>query len=91
VTHQHQAAEIRIRAERRLGEMLRAQREATGLNTGAIAGGKKASPRGIYLEPRDTSPTLSDAGIDKKLSSRAQKVAAVTESDFEWMMALPLP
>jgi hypothetical protein len=32
-------------------------------------------------------PTLADAGIDKKLSSRAQKLAAVPEPKFEGMLA----
>lgn len=32
--------------------------------------------RGIQAEPRDNIPTLADIGIDKKLSSRAQKIAA---------------
>ncbi len=71
------ASEIRIRAERRLGELIEALKENGQLNKGARAGGRKGAPRGAYLEPRDTSPTLSDYGIDKKLSSRAQKIAAV--------------
>lgn len=36
------------------------------------AGGKKDGPRGAYTEPRDSAPTLADAGIDKKLSAHAQ-------------------
>ena len=31
-------------------------------------------------------PTLAEAGIDKKLSSRAQKLAAVPEDEFEGMI-----
>ncbi len=38
------------------------------------------------MEPPEHIPTLSDAGIDKKLSSRAQKMAAVPEEKFEEMM-----
>ena len=33
--------------------------------------------------PEDDRPTLAAAGIDKKLSSRAQKLAAVPEAEFE--------
>ena len=65
------AAEIRMRAERRLGELIRAQKETVGLATGGgdtSGGSRKAPPQ----EP----PSLADAGIDKKLSSRAQKLAA---------------
>jgi N6-adenosine-specific RNA methylase IME4 len=77
------AAEIRMRAERRLGEMLRAQKETVGL----AAGGKPYQSTGSTLEPVERKPTLADAGIDKKLSSRAQKVAAVPENDFEWLVS----
>ena len=80
------AAEIRICAERRLGRMIRGQKETLGLNRGATGGGRKAGPRGAYVEPRDTAPTLASAGIDKKLSSRAQRLAAVPEAEFEGMV-----
>lgn len=70
------ASEIRIRAERRLGELIIAQKDSVGLNKGTIR-------RGSESEPRDERPTLADSGIDKKLSSRAQKIAAVPESEFE--------
>ncbi len=60
------AAEIRMRAERRLGELIRAQRETVGL---APAG----RPRkiGSDEEPISKPPTLADAGIDKKRSHDA--------------------
>jgi len=77
------AAEIRIRAERRLGEMLQNQKAIQGLNRGAAAGGKKESPRGSFLELRDLTPRLTDIGIDKKLSSRAQQFASIPEGDFQ--------
>jgi hypothetical protein len=77
------ASEIRIRAERRLGEMLAEQKAGEGLNKGAAAGGVKESPRGNYTEPRDTTPTLASVGISKKLSSRAQSLAAIPVEDFE--------
>jgi phage N-6-adenine-methyltransferase len=75
------AAEIRIRAERRLGELIQAQKETLG------PGGRPIT--GADGEPviADARPTLADAGIDKKLSSRAQKLAAVPEAKFEGLMA----
>jgi N6-adenosine-specific RNA methylase IME4 len=77
------AGEIRVRAERRLGDMIREQKETIGLNQGAVPGktGSKSEP---VLDPR---PTLADVGISKKLSSRAQKMAAVPEAKFEAMIA----
>ena len=74
------AAEIRIRAERRLGEMLAETKATVGLNKGA----KGSVVTGSKREPvKDDRPTLAAAGIDKKLSSRAQKLAAVPEAEFE--------
>jgi len=77
------ASEIRIRAERRLGEMIRAQKEGEGLNKGT-AGMGRPSLGGTHEEPpKNPTPTLSSVGISKKLSSRAQMFAAIPEEDFE--------
>jgi len=56
------AAEIRIRATRRLGELMAAQRDSVGL---APAG----RPRKIGLEENSIirPPTLAEVGIDKNL------------------------
>jgi hypothetical protein len=71
------AAEIRIRAERRLGEMLREQKVSGGMATGAKGIGKSA------VVANDRTPTLSELGVSKDLSARAQKIAAVPEPEFE--------
>lgn len=77
------AIEIQARSERRLGELITAQKESVGLNRGRAGagrpnlGGAKAEP------PKDSVPTLAEAGIDKKLSARSQKLAAVPEAQFE--------
>ena len=78
------ASEIRIRAERRLGEMIRTQKETVGLNTGGWGNRESCSTN---TEPQDVKPTLADVGIDKKLSSRAQAIAAIPEDDFEETLA----
>jgi hypothetical protein len=75
------AAEIRLRAERRLGEMLAAQKAGEGL---AKPGAK---PRANSVVTNDRIPTLAEAGISKDLSSRAQKLAAVPEDEFEAELA----
>ena len=71
------AAEIRIRAERRLGELMAAQASAVG----------KAKPPGsnqhrVIFKP-DAPPTLAEAGIDKNLAHRARTLAAVPQEKFE--------
>jgi N6-adenosine-specific RNA methylase IME4 len=76
------AAEIRMRAERRLGELIAQQRDSVGLNQGALPGktGLKANP---VLDER---PTLAEAGIDKNLAHRARTFAALEPDDFdEWI------
>ena len=79
------AAEIRMRAERRVGELIILQKQTVGLATGGEYGGR-AKIDGSRDEPSNPRPTLADAGIDKKLSSRAQKLAAVPEDEFEGML-----
>ncbi len=70
------AAEIRIRAERRIGELMAAQREAGLLSKGA------ATKRGGQNPPREKPVTLEEAGIDKDMAKRARMLAAVPESEF---------
>lgn len=91
-------AEIRIRAERRLGELLAQQKKTFGLNAGNrgwlsdpnVKRSKRgqpltSSPGGSNMEPpgENQSPTLEKMGIDKKLSMRAQQLAAVPKAEFE--------
>lgn len=73
------AAEIRIRAERRLGQLIAEQKAGDGLNKGRAG----RAPIAVDSDDRDTTPTLASAGISKDLSSRAQKLAAVPEQEFE--------
>lgn len=74
------AAEIRIRAERRLGEMLKEMEKNKGAKGIKPITGSKREP------VKDTTPTLAEIGIDKKLSSRSQKLAAIPEKKFENIM-----
>jgi hypothetical protein len=78
------AAEIRIRAERRLGEMLAATKAEGGLKPAATL---KRGPVVVSNDHGKTAPTLADAGISKDLSSRAQKLAAVPVEQFEAELA----
>jgi hypothetical protein len=70
-----QATEIRLRAERRAGELL-AQMEK---NKGAVPG--KTGRKGLPV--LDDAPKLSDLDINKSQSSRWQKLADISEDDFE--------
>lgn len=80
-----EAAEIRIRSERRLGELIAAQKATVGLNkgvrmAGATPGGRRGQPAVV---DNDRRLKLADAGISKDQSARAQQLAAVPEEKFE--------
>ena len=61
------AAELEIRAERRLGEMLKETERAKGKRTDLVTQRNQVKDK----------HTLDDLGITKKLSSRAQMIADV--------------
>ena len=69
---QNDAAELKVRAERKLGEMLR--------ETERHEGGR---PKATHDTVSQVSPTLSDMGVTGKQSSRWQKVADVPEEKLE--------
>ena len=68
-------AEIRIRAERMLGGMLKQ----------TASSGGRAKP-GQYQQ-ESSPPTLESLGISKDLSSRAQQLASIPEAEFEQALA----
>lgn len=72
------ATEIKVRAERRAGQMLAEMPKQAG----ARGVGKK-------VESHDATPlkTLADIGITKSDSSRWQKLASVTDKQFEHAVA----
>lgn len=73
------AAEIRMRAERRLGQLI-----GDGKKAGKISRGQPPKPKkkSAGTEEYFSRVQLRDLGIDHKLSARAQKMAAVVEKDF---------
>ena len=75
------AAEIRLRAERRLGEMLVAAKAAGGLNPASTL--KRGPVVVAHDHGEESRVTLAEAGISKDLSARAQKLAAVPDAEFE--------
>lgn len=95
---QADATELVARAERKLGILLRKVKEAGLLSQGGRPAERSnlAEPEtGADAEPvfdnsqfgsgpgQTLSFTLAEIGVDKKLSSRAQKVAALGDDDFE--------
>lgn len=79
------ATEIRVRAERRAGEMLAAQKAAGMMAAGTrgqLAGSDSSGGR-PSRPPENGAPTLAEIGISKDQSSRWQKLAAIPEDQFE--------
>lgn len=74
------AAEIRMRAERRIGELMQAQKKGGGL---AKAGRPIKKIGSARVPISESQPTLAEAGIDKHLADRARKLAAIPSPQFE--------
>ncbi len=80
------ATEIRLRAERRAGELLGAMEKAKG--TRGSARGSTDGSGGIITEPPENdAPTLKQLGITKTQSSKWQQQAAMSEPVFEAYVA----
>lgn len=73
------AAEIRERAERRLGELMKAQAETVGK---AKAGAHQHKANRDKRYP-NSPPSLTEAGIDKNLATAARRAANMSEERFE--------
>lgn len=80
------ASEIRIRAERRIGELMEAQREAGLMATGAMGTGSNQHQQ-VRVADKPAPITLSEAGIDKNLADRARKYAAIPSTEFEGILS----
>jgi hypothetical protein len=74
------AVEIRLRAERKLGQLMEAQRETVGLNEGG------RPKTGLAINPV-SKPTLAEAGIDKNLAHRSRTLAKASDKRFEQTVA----
>jgi hypothetical protein len=74
-----QATEIRLRAERRAGELL-AEMEK---NKGSRGQGRPSKGGNGERPPKDDAPKLSDLGVTKDQSSRWQKLAGLEDEEFE--------
>jgi len=75
-TLERNAARIKLRAERRVGEMLRDMEKAKGGQP------YQDNPTGNTVAPVET-PTLAEIGITKRQSSDWQRMADIDEAEFE--------
>jgi hypothetical protein len=80
---EEQAAEIRIRAERKTGELVK-EGQRNGMMLTAAKGRPKASDDPTHISP---IKTLADLGISRDQSSQWQKLAEIPKEQFEEALA----
>ena len=78
---QNHAAEIKLRAQRRAGEILDTMEKNKG--TAGTLAGRDTSGGYSLLPPEDNTPTYADMGIDKVDAHRWQTIASLPEEMFE--------
>lgn len=83
---QNWAAEIRIRAERRAGELLRETGE-NGQRRKPGERGKSGHAKGPLLNDETKAPRLADLGITKNQSQEWQKLASLPVKKFDKLVA----
>jgi hypothetical protein len=71
----NRATEIRLLAERQMGEFLQVMPKNEGTRPNREHGGSMQEP--------PSTPTLAEIGITKKQSSRAQKLAEIPAPEFK--------
>jgi N6-adenosine-specific RNA methylase IME4 len=78
---QNKCAELRLRAERKLGQFL----ADTDRNGGGRPGAAQAEPppKPVISVNTFPPPTLDELGISRTLSHRAQRLAAIPAAEFE--------
>ena len=79
VEMERQACEIRLRAERRVGQLLKGMDKAQGAREPGTDRGATRCPEVTASAQR----TLADVGVTKKQSSQWQKLADVDSETFE--------
>ncbi len=75
------ATELKVRAERRAGELLKTMPKNPG------ARGSGSNQHEVRFSKGTTPPTIASQGISKKDSMRWQQLAAVPEEQFEAAIA----
>jgi MT-A70 len=80
------AVELRMRATRKLGHLIEAQKTTVGLATGGEHGGRR-SKDGLRRNPSIARATLSMQGIDKTLAHQGRVLGRLSEPDFKRKVA----
>src|SRR5262249_32783331 len=77
----NRATEVRLLAERQMGEFLKDMPKNHGANGSRVTGSDR--------EPvRDSTPTLREIGISKKQPAQAQHLASIPREEFDERIAV---
>lgn len=76
-----EAIELRIRAERRLGQLLQTAPRNTG--TKNQLKGRDSSGAPLGSPPESSTPTLEEQGVTKKMAESARSLAKIDDAKFE--------
>src|SRR5262249_46900513 len=80
------AVAIRMRAMRRLGQLMQAQKASVGFATGGEHGGRRRID-GLRKDPSIQRPTLAMQGIGKHLAHQARVLSRPSDEVFEKTIA----
>jgi N6-adenosine-specific RNA methylase IME4 len=82
------AVELRMKATRRLDELIKVQKETVGLATGTKCQLAGEGPGGLLINPPgDDRPTLASQGINKNLAHQARVLGRLSDEEFEEAVA----
>jgi hypothetical protein len=88
---ERKAADVRLRAERRTGELLRDMARAEGPQNGKAGPGRgnTSSDATCFGEASEYSAALESAGLSRQTAHRYQQLAEVPRETFERALAAP--
>lgn len=89
VEAERKATEVRLRAERRAGELMSTLQRTSPRESGAMNGRAKEGPA-IVAAPSEYAETLDRAGIAPRTATRWQQLAAVPAEQFERHLKDPI-
>lgn len=85
---ERKALEIRLRAERRVGQLLAEKERSNGVRMNGKD--KSGNVRTVHDEPSEYQQAKSDAGISDTQAKRWQNLASVPHEEFEEALANPV-
>lgn len=91
VDAERKACEIRLRAERKAGDLLQAMQRATKSDAGKASGAVRSNTRNAgACSPSEYRQAITEAGIAPRTADRYQQLSRVPEAQFEAALRDPV-